>query len=465
MAEPITVPIVFDPDELAQIGYDFMRANIPGWDPARGDPDAQTIAACAQIIAEGAGPASDVPLAIDRYEGRWIDGLPPIDATQAQTTATVTALDALGYTIADGTRFEVKTSGDEGVVFFTVGTVTIPPLSTSTAAGEVVLVAETPSAAGSGLPTLSEVVPVDSLAWVDTVTLEQVTTGGVDAETDDQYHARWVILRALSNDTPILAKDAAALIQALIPGIGRTLSLDNYDPVAGTFGNEKYVTVAAVDDAGEPLAGGIITAAVALVEARREINYVMNVIGANYATMGCLAPFVTYPGFDVASVEDAVEAALAAYFDPAVFSTPPRADATSWLRVAAVYLNDVIALVDQVEGVDRVTSLLLGKAALVTGLASTDVLTVTAHGYVLNDPVVLTGTVGGAPLVAGTTYYARDITTNTFKLSATVGGAALNITTDISAGTATGFRAADVPLTGPAPLTRPGVLQATGTAP
>jgi hypothetical protein len=465
VAEPISVPIEADPEELKEIGYEFMRANIPGWDDSRGDPDSQLIAACAQIIAEGAGPASDVPLAIIRYLGRWVDGLLPIDATPAQTTATVTVLDDLGYSIPDGTRFEVRTSGDTGVVFFTVGDVIIPPGSTSTTAGQVVLVAETPGAEGSGLPIDSEVVPVDSLAWVDTVTLTAITTGGVDAETDEQYLGRWVTLRQLSNDTPILAVDAAALIQALIPGIGRTLALDNYNPADDTFGNEKMISVGVADSAGGVPAGALITAAEALIESKRELNFECHVFGATYNVISVGTAFVTYPGFDVAGVEAAVEAAIAAYFDPAVFSTPPGADTTVWLAKTHVRYLDVVSLVDHVEGVDYITALTFGAVRQVTGLASTDVLTLNDHGFALNDPVDFITITGGAPLAALTTYYARDITTDTFKLSLTPGGAAIGITTDLTAGTARSLRTSDVPLDGPAPLTRPGPILAVGTAP
>lgn len=465
MPEPITVPIVIDPAELVEIGFEYMRANIADWDSSRGDPDSQTIAACAQIIAEGATPASDVPLAIFRYIGRWVDGLLAIDATPAQTTATVTALDADGYTIFDGTRFEIKTSGDTGQVFYSVGDVTIAPLSVSTATGEVVLVAETPGAAGSGLPADSEVVPVDALAWVDTVTLTAITTGGVDAETDEQYLARWIILRQLSSDTPLLAVDAADLIRVLIPGIGRTLALDNYDPDTDTYGNEKVITVGVADPAGEPPAGGTITAAEALIEARRGLNFVCNVIPATYTTIAVATTFVTYSGFDVDGVEAAVAAALAAFFSPATWSTPPGSDATVWKPTTHVYLNDVISLVDHVEGVDRVTSLGMSAVREVTGAAATDIFTAAGHGMVLNQPFAFAGAVGGAPLTSNTTYYARDITTDTFKVSLTNGGAVVNVTTDMTAGQIYSIAATDVPLDQPAALTRPAGMGVAGTAP
>jgi len=66
-----------------------------------------------------------------------------------------------------------------------------------------------------------------------------------------------------------------------------------------------------------------------------------------------------------------------------------------------------------------------------TANASTDVITATGHDYINDMPVTVSVSGGGtlpAPLVAGTTYYVRDVATNTFKLSATIGGEAINIT-------------------------------------
>ena len=80
-----------------------------------------------------------------------------------------------------------------------------------------------------------------------------------------------------------------------------------------------------------------------------------------------------------------------------------------------------------------------------TANASTDVITATGHDYINTLAVTLSVSGGGtlpAPLVAGTTYYVRDVATNTFKLSLTSGGAAIDIT---DAGTGT-FVVIDTPL-------------------
>ena len=69
-----------------------------------------------------------------------------------------------------------------------------------------------------------------------------------------------------------------------------------------------------------------------------------------------------------------------------------------------------------------------GQTFTVT-IAVPGVVTAASHGYANADPVILS-TTGALPtgLVAGTVYFTRNVTTNTFELSATSGGAAINTT-------------------------------------
>jgi endonuclease/exonuclease/phosphatase family metal-dependent hydrolase len=69
---------------------------------------------------------------------------------------------------------------------------------------------------------------------------------------------------------------------------------------------------------------------------------------------------------------------------------------------------------------------------------TTNILTVTAHGWANGAPVTVRnngGTLSGG-LTAGTQYYVRDATTNTIKLATTPGGTAVDVT---SAGSGTNF--------------------------
>lgn len=76
-----------------------------------------------------------------------------------------------------------------------------------------------------------------------------------------------------------------------------------------------------------------------------------------------------------------------------------------------------------------------GSAQSFTATASTDNVTLNAHGFVSGTPVVIDSVTGGAGLgPAGATHYVRDVSTNTFKLAAAPGGGAIDIITDATAG-------------------------------
>lgn len=60
---------------------------------------------------------------------------------------------------------------------------------------------------------------------------------------------------------------------------------------------------------------------------------------------------------------------------------------------------------------------------------ATDRIIVTAHGMLTDTALTFHGSTPPLPIVIGTTYYARDITANSFKLALTPGGAAIDLST------------------------------------
>jgi hypothetical protein len=70
-----------------------------------------------------------------------------------------------------------------------------------------------------------------------------------------------------------------------------------------------------------------------------------------------------------------------------------------------------------------------------SSLSGTDVITYDGHGFETDDPVTVRAVEGGSlssPLAAGTTYYVIRLSNSTFKLAATAGGSAIDLTSDAS---------------------------------
>lgn len=73
-----------------------------------------------------------------------------------------------------------------------------------------------------------------------------------------------------------------------------------------------------------------------------------------------------------------------------------------------------------------------------TGSNATEIFTSNGHGMVAGDTLYFSALTGGTGLTLGQVYYVINPTTNTFQISATFGGAAVNFTTDVTESTIVG---------------------------
>ncbi len=95
-----------------------------------------------------------------------------------------------------------------------------------------------------------------------------------------------------------------------------------------------------------------------------------------------------------------------------------------------VYVHNGVAATHQFYVYSTTATLDCPLTTSLTITAATDRVTHTAHGFVDNTPIFLTSLTGGAGLTNNTVYYVRASTANDYQLSATTGGAVINITTD-----------------------------------
>lgn len=70
-----------------------------------------------------------------------------------------------------------------------------------------------------------------------------------------------------------------------------------------------------------------------------------------------------------------------------------------------------------------------------TGAAATEIFTDNGHGYANGDVVMFSALTGGTGLAINRVYYVIGAAANTYQLSLTAGGAAVNFTTDVTAAT------------------------------
>ena len=201
---------------------------------------------------------------IFRWFGRNVINIQPIDAVPAMVPSTWTLSDNAGHTIKAGTAVSLQKSGDENLFFAVQTDVVVAPGATTTAGGEVVLVAIVDGVNGNGISP-GPATLIESLAWVDGVITTMTTSGGVEPELDDAYLNRLSRDLQLLSPTPTLAEDFEVMA-ANVAGVGRAHAVDGYNPADSTYDNERMVTVALTDASGVAVGSPIKAAVKAYLE-------------------------------------------------------------------------------------------------------------------------------------------------------------------------------------------------------
>ena len=368
MSNYIPVPIETEPVDLAAEAFDYVEGKVPGWTPAPGNLESWLIESLAQIAGELRALAALVPDAIFAYYGSSVLGLPPYPAVQAVASTSWTASDAAGYTIEAGTVIAITPPASPTGYGFAVDEAFTIPAGGTTALGIICRALEA-GAAANGLT--GDVQVVDSLAFVAEVTLDQPTSGGQDAETADAYLSRLSALLTLLSPRPILPQDFAVLVQRTIPEIARAVAIDLYDAATGTAGVPRCVTVAICDSGGEACPPDIKAQADDLLQAAREVNFLVFVVDPSYTTIDVSFDLVSYPSYDPADVAGRVIAALEGYLSPGGWGVPPYGDASarSWINVTSVRYLELAEQVNRVDGVHYINTLAFGVSGGALGQA------------------------------------------------------------------------------------------------
>lgn len=116
---------------------------------------------------------------------------------------------------------------------------------------------------------------------------------------------------------------------------------------------------------------------------------------------------------------------------------PAAAPTVTANTASAKYYLAGIDVVDGGFGYETVPEITISGGArfAITGDSATDTFTASGHGMPNGTAVKLSNLSGGAGLSTTTTYYVISTATNTFQLSTTVGGGAVDFTTTLTAGT------------------------------
>jgi hypothetical protein len=368
-------PIETDPTTLAEEAFSWLQSR-PGWEswvPSSPNFDAGSIEAHARIAAEVRDIAATRP---DELMVRVaaLSGIFPTSPSTATVTATVSAIDAQGYTLEAGTVVGVQTTGDVVVRFATVDDAVILP--GATAITNVQLVAEEEGAASSGVGAAGTVATIidRTVPWA-TVTLAGQSAGGADGQTLADFLDDAVAELALQAPRPIVPRDFAVFAQRH-PSVERALAIDLYQPPAPYGPAEltnvaRCLTVFVVDEAGLDPGANVRAEVLTDLRARRESTFLVYVAPPTYQAVSVAYSGRVVSGSDPAEVLTRANAELASYLSPATFGVSPFARTSEWTTTAdRVRRTELYAVLNGVDGIDYVDDTLT-----INGAASDLVLT------------------------------------------------------------------------------------------
>lgn len=377
-----------DPDAIAQEAFDYIREQIPGYEPRPGHP--LTVLIEAEALQLSIERTLAIAAADDAFR-RWgaLAGIPALEAIAATVPSTWTFVDNAGYTIPAGTQVSIDDGAGGQIGFATTAEVVVPNGNTATGAGEVLLQATETGARTSGLT--GAVVPIDTGApmdKLDSIALTAASSGGQDAETTAVYMDRLAALLRLHSAVAILIDDFAVMPRE-IAGVARATAIDNYDADTDDDTAEGHVTVAVIDAAGANVSAPTKAAVLFLLTAKRVQNLTVHVIDPDRTAIDVSVTGKCLPGFDPPTVEAAVEAALTEFLSPANWGLPSSGDsefgAGDWVNRTVLRFQEIVTVVNNVEGFDYYTAL--------TVEGGTADVTLTGGPVTLTEPGTIAATV------------------------------------------------------------------------
>ena len=382
MTRYISTPISVDRGSVKAEMVDSLEASVPGLEVAAGttldyllDVAASNSAADRQLFTEQLAE-------IFRYSGEKIDRIPIRTAVQAtgETTWVRLSTDTGARTVPAGTQIEAPGADGELVTFELVTDLSFAALDLTETGVDVI--ATTGGVAGNGVTGVAQ--PASTLSWLESVTITAPTSGGEDAEDVDEYLDRLADTRPLNLNAIVSADDLARWLRNQT-GVDRALAIDNYNADTDTADQPGHLTAWPVDAAGEALSSGELEALQAAAQEITLTNLYVHVEEPVYTLITVVFAGVARAGYDPADVEVRAENAVLDFLDPAQFGLPETGDERLWLDVRTVRFQDVVTVLNNVEGFAYYTSLTIN--------GGTSDVTVTGPGGLPDPDSTASGTV------------------------------------------------------------------------
>jgi hypothetical protein len=206
------------------------------------------------------------------------------------------------------------------------------------------------------------------LAWYDaSQVLISSSTGANITDSTSGWTAAFVTATAPTNAAYVRVRvkvlsTAAGAEQHYVDKIALKNTASQTWNIGGSpeNGNEKYVTVAALDANGLGVSAGVKLAIDDYLESLRETNFIVEEVDPNYTAIDVQFQAVKSTGYVASDVEATAEAAIADYLNPANWGLPEQAFAPDlstviplWVNKTVVRFYDIVTVLESIPGLDH----------------------------------------------------------------------------------------------------------------
>ncbi len=391
MADPYEeLELLTDTVSLIQIGKDYMSGAIEGWVPNPANIETVLLEAGGEMIAELVGQAVAVPDESFIRLGQSIFDVQRLEGTPARAPAVIVFdADTPPVRIPQDSQVALTHPSGASFLFYTDQDVDAPEGGGSVS---LELIAMETGEEPNGAFGLGEFVEVfDGVASITAGT----ASNGTATETPDEYLQRWARQMTIMNPTPVKPEQFATRA-LLLPGVGRAVALDLYQPsnteggyglprdASGHTDVERAVTVVITGPDGAEPGESLMEQVWMDLDGSREVNFLPYVIPPVYTAVDVNAEVVPHAGYSADDAIDAATASLTEWLSTTYWGLSPGRD-NAWSVDSEVRLWEAVAAVNKNDPVHYATSV-----EMRTGVDAFAAADITLPGTV---PIAVAGTI------------------------------------------------------------------------
>lgn len=350
-----------DPETIYDNAVAYAQTAIPEWTPISGSVEDAIIQAGASYAAELGGSINRLPNGV--LEGLLqLFGITRNTGTAPTGTLTINVIDDLGYTVPAGTRFGyLDTTDPENSVLYSFDTTQDVSISQGSTSASVAIV-------GTSLiqyPTLlsgTTLQVLSGVSYVNSATLASNISVGADPETDTEYLARAIAKLNSYSTAMITADQIQQYVLSAYSDVYRCKVYSRRNAAADNASaalQNGYVTIYACKQGGASLTATAASVIQTDVADKTVAGLSITCKAPPIVPVTVTATVKMASGYGQAAVSSNVSSALSSFLHP-----------DYWPWGAAIYYNDIVSLIDQAIGVDRVVSLSITVASGATASGS-----------------------------------------------------------------------------------------------